>query len=105
MEQHLEAPVPRLRARPGLGTLPERLDEIIARSMAKRPEDRYPNMRAVHRDLSLTLVEAGLIPATEEPKARVRTRRLGSGQRAPASLPERPKMQAVFEQGLVTWAW
>lgn len=97
MRQHLEAPIPLPRAIPALRALPERIDWIVARAMAKRPEDRYPSMRELHRDLTLCLVEAGLLTEPSQGPSRIRTRQLGSGQHSPfrRDAPERDVVQAT----------
>jgi serine/threonine protein kinase len=41
---HVQEPIPRLAARLGL---PPAIDEVIARGMAKSPQERYPNCRAL----------------------------------------------------------
>jgi eukaryotic-like serine/threonine-protein kinase len=46
---HAQAPIPSIRElRPDA---PERLDEIVTRALAKRPEDRYPDCAALRDDL------------------------------------------------------
>jgi serine/threonine protein kinase len=52
---HAQAPIPHVRdLRPDA---PERLDEIVARALAKRPEDRYPDCGALRDDLHALSVE------------------------------------------------
>ena len=46
---HAQAPIPSVRGiRPDA---PERLDEIVGRALAKRPDDRYPDSAALRDDL------------------------------------------------------
>ena len=52
---HAQAPIPSVRdLRPDA---PERLDEIVTRALAKRPEDRYPDCAALRDDLHALSVE------------------------------------------------
>ena len=47
--QHVSAPIPSSRtARPDL---PAQMDEVIARALAKRPQDRYPSATALAKEL------------------------------------------------------
>src|SRR5205823_412068 len=49
MFAHLKEPAPHASSRrPGL---PEGVDAVVARAMAKRPEDRYPSAVALAEDL------------------------------------------------------
>jgi eukaryotic-like serine/threonine-protein kinase len=52
---HAQAPIPSVRVvRPDA---PERLDEIVTRALAKRPEDRYPDCGALRDDLHQLSIE------------------------------------------------
>jgi serine/threonine-protein kinase len=53
-EQHLHAPVPRAGDR--VEGLPDGVDDVLARSLAKRPEDRYPDCASMGDDLQALLV-------------------------------------------------
>ena len=53
--RHLRDPVPSVRdVRP---EVPERVDAIVARAMAKRPQDRFPSMEAMTAALEVALVD------------------------------------------------
>src|SRR5262249_15339325 len=54
---HLDLPT---KLRPDL---PKAVDEIIFRALAFKPEDRYPDCRALQRDLEKVLVERGEAPS------------------------------------------
>jgi hypothetical protein len=67
--------------------------------MAKEPEDRFPDVVALHRELTMAFLEAGYGPELEERPARlprVRTRIMGSGQDAFAAMQqaERGRLEA-----------
>ena len=54
--RHLRDPVPSVRdMRP---EVPQRVDAIVARAMAKRPQDRFPSMEAMTAALEAALVDA-----------------------------------------------
>jgi serine/threonine-protein kinase len=59
--------------------VPEELDGVSARLLARDPEDRYPDAAALVEDLER--VKEGLAPAAETMRARTRTRRAGRLQR------------------------
>jgi len=55
--RHVSEPVPSVRAaRPDV---PERVDAVVARALAKRPGDRYPSMEALAAELEACLAEVG----------------------------------------------
>ena len=55
--RHLSEPVPGVRAaRPDV---PERVDAVVARALAKRPADRFPSTEALAAELEACLAEVG----------------------------------------------
>jgi eukaryotic-like serine/threonine-protein kinase len=55
--RHLSEPVPSVRAaRPDV---PERVDAVVARALAKRPADRFPSTEALAAELEACLAEVG----------------------------------------------
>ncbi|HEX9165050.1 MAG TPA: serine/threonine-protein kinase [Gemmatimonadales bacterium] len=52
MVAHLEW-TPRRPSESGASPVPDRLEEVVLRCLAKRPEDRYPSVRALHRALEV----------------------------------------------------
>jgi hypothetical protein len=65
--RHVRDPVPSVRER--RPDVPPRVDELVQRAMAKRPEDRFPSTAALVAALESCLAEE----ADEEPGARART--------------------------------
>jgi serine/threonine protein kinase len=63
LHQHVTRPVPSVRAR--RPELPERMDTVFRRALAKRPEERHESCRALARDL------AGCLPSGAEAPARL----------------------------------
>jgi eukaryotic-like serine/threonine-protein kinase len=58
--KHIQQPVPSVRdTRPDVSP---RLDAIVARAMAKRPEDRFPSTEAMTAALEAALVETDSVP-------------------------------------------
>jgi eukaryotic-like serine/threonine-protein kinase len=55
--RHLRDPVPSLRER--RSDVPDRVDEIVARAMAKRPEDRFPSTEAMMGAIEAALADTG----------------------------------------------
>jgi eukaryotic-like serine/threonine-protein kinase len=55
--RHVRDPVPSVRDR--RPDVPRRVDEIVAKAMAKRPEDRFASMEAMTAALESCLAEAG----------------------------------------------
>jgi eukaryotic-like serine/threonine-protein kinase len=53
--RHLRDPIPSVRKR--RPDVPERVDEIVAKAMAKQPEDRYPTMEAMMGALEAALAQ------------------------------------------------
>ncbi len=75
--QHVNAPIPRLTDH--VPTLPPDVDAIIARALAKAPDERYPSVEAFLNDLELKLFNdstlrldrvAALSKAAEPPSSR-----------------------------------
>ncbi|WP_109506715.1 serine/threonine-protein kinase [Nocardioides speluncae] len=66
---HQDSPIPQL---PGKGEFVKRVNQILRRSMAKAPRDRYRSMRAMHADL---VAAEPLSPATIAVPDRTQLRR------------------------------
>jgi serine/threonine-protein kinase len=77
--RHLRDPVPSVRQR--RPDVPERVDEIVAKAMAKRPEDRFPSMEAMMAALEAALAEE---PSEGDASAEA------TGELPPISKPPRP---------------
>ncbi|MEO9175970.1 MAG: serine/threonine-protein kinase [Gaiellales bacterium] len=84
---HASAPIPSVRdVRP---ELPERLDEIVQRALAKQPEDRYPDCGALRDELHALSVELRGTDEDTDEYARVPREPtvLATGFRLPPPLP------------------
>lgn len=57
---HREEPIPRLRAFDG--SVPDMVDRVLEKMLAKKPEHRYASMGAVIADLEICLAQAGFTP-------------------------------------------
>jgi hypothetical protein len=77
--RHLRDPVPSVRER--RPNVPARVDEIVARAMAKRPEDRFPSTEAMMGAIEAALADevgdsagltgaTGVLPSLEHPSPR-----------------------------------
>jgi len=85
--RHINEPAPRISSlRPDV---PARLDAAVARALAKRPEERFPTMRAFGRELEACLddLREGGAPTVVLPGAAARrpARGRGRGRRAPGA--------------------
>jgi serine/threonine protein kinase len=99
---HAQAPIPSIRdVRPDA---PERLDEIVTRALAKRPEDRYPDCAALRDDLHELSLE--LQADTSDTDEFERTPREPAPALPPSSFPpaypagELPSIPAPPRRGL-----
>lgn len=87
--RHVRDPVPSVRAR--RPEVPAEVDALVARMLAKRPEDRFPSMQAVVAALESRL--------PDEPGRRADDGGTAQGTsvlgQAPAPSPPRPRLQVV----------
>ena len=58
--KHVHDPVPSVRTR--RSEVSPRVDELVRRAMAKRPEDRFPSIQDLIREIDECLAEAGVEP-------------------------------------------
>lgn len=97
--RHVRDPVPSVRAlRPDV---PERLDAVLARAMAKRPEDRFGSMDALAAALESCLAEAqadraarpaedtGVMPPTRSPSSAAPTEVVSASSTTTIAPPRR----------------
>jgi eukaryotic-like serine/threonine-protein kinase len=77
--RHLQDPVPSVRQR--RPDVPQRVDEVVARALAKRPEDRFPTMEAMMAALEAALAEEATDGEIDEE---------ATGELPPISRPPRP---------------
>lgn len=81
---HVQEPIPQLAARLGL---PPAIDDVIARGMAKSPQERYPNCRALAQDATAALG----VTAEVKPPAYLNAPGPPSTPYFPAVPPQQPK--------------
>lgn len=88
--RHLRDPVPSVRDhRPDV---PDRVDEIVARAMAKRPEDRFPSTGAMMGAIEAALADTGEGAGRNEVTSVLsRVERPSAGRSAPRPGPRRRK--------------
>jgi eukaryotic-like serine/threonine-protein kinase len=90
--RHVQDPVPRVRDR--RPDVPHRVDAIVARAMAKRPQDRFSSMEALMAAIDAALADeaatqassdgaAGVLPRVKEPAPRA--------PRRPSAVERRPR--------------
>ncbi len=60
--RNLEVPTPSSIA----PTLPQALDEIILRALAKEPDDRYQSAKELYRDINVLTQSSGLLATRED---------------------------------------
>jgi tRNA A-37 threonylcarbamoyl transferase component Bud32 len=88
--RHLRDPVPSVRDR--RPDVPDRVDEIVARAMAKRPEDRFPSTGAMMGAIEAALADTGEGAGRNEVTGVLsRVERPSAGRSAPRPGPRRRK--------------
>jgi eukaryotic-like serine/threonine-protein kinase len=88
--RHLRDPVPSVRDR--RSDVPDRVDEIVARAMAKRPEDRFPSTGAMMGAIEAALADTGEGAGRNEVTGVLsRVERPSAGRSAPRPGPRRRK--------------
>ena len=93
--QHLHDPIP--KAKQFIRDLPAEVDQVIARAIAKNPEDRYPNMAAFAQALEklsgttarATTAERRAMKAAEEKRQAEKERRQAEKAQQPEKKPAR----------------
>jgi beta-lactam-binding protein with PASTA domain/predicted Ser/Thr protein kinase len=105
--KHISAiPEPPSSLRPDL---PEDLDLIILRALAKTPEERYPSAEEMDKDLARVAQGLGVSRETEEAATQI----LSRSQLTPATMvaaPPRPPAEVLYEyeqprRGRPVWPW
>lgn len=103
MNDHLHTPAPRLaEVAPHLASTG--LDELVARCLAKKPDNRFDGMEA----LIDALLEAGKsIEASQllDPSGRIATGRRASHVRPPSERPVRPSLMALLGAVAIAALW
>jgi serine/threonine protein kinase len=86
---HVQEPIPRLAARLGL---PPAIDEVIARGMAKSPQERYPNCRALAQaaEVALGVTADAARTDPQRPEADLRATRLAPPPQHTPAAPNTP---------------
>jgi eukaryotic-like serine/threonine-protein kinase len=84
--RHVQDPVPSVRQR--RGGVPPRVDAIVARAMAKRPEDRFPSTTAMMSAIEAALADEVTASGSPEGATRALSR---ADRRGPAQAARRPR--------------
>jgi tRNA A-37 threonylcarbamoyl transferase component Bud32 len=93
--RHLRDPVPSVRER--RPDVPDRVDEIVARAMAKRPEDRFPSTEAMMAAIEAALADTGEGAGRNEATGVLsRVERPSPGQSAARRGPRRRQRRSRF---------
>jgi serine/threonine-protein kinase len=85
IDEHLTTPLPQMRQRAPSVFIPEPVEAIVRRLLAKRPEDRFPGARELQTALEQIVVPSPVPPPVPPPVAPPPTIQPPSAASAPAA--------------------